>query len=272
MSQNGDFYIAHEEATPTEGVLLTKWSTIFGMKQGEINLSVGGIGHMFTADNDTRLMAQHQYPLIDRGSKGKIKVYDLVDYNNVELYTIENVQKDTLHVTPNRDKIVYIRTLPDSKNVRLIIQSVRDQNLLQEHANPPVGGVDARGVDAHIRVFYLDTCKIIAIFADPIENLLEKNKQTWPRLTQNGSYVVFFVVKKGLVQVGHIDSDHTIGRCYIHATPLSLGLRQNIVAIGADDGRRMLMEILDMSLKKGEAEKRVWFTSNLDLLFRNIIQ
>ena len=249
LSNNGDFVISHEEASPTEDVVLTMWLTDGGLEEKRIPAVTGGIGYMFTADNDSLLVAQHQYPLTEQGRKCTIKVYDLHD--NVELYTIENVLKDSLYVTPDTKTIVYVKTGADQSADKLVIQEARNPQLFRENVNLPIGRFNfssaaSRAVDTEIRAFDLKADKILATFTNPNEIMITKQNQTWPKITEDGQHVVFLILRKGVVQVGHIDSGQVIGRCFIHAVPLAVLVSANTVIVGADDGRIVLLEIFDV--------------------------
>ena len=73
---------------------------------------------------------------------------------------------------------------------------------------------------------------------------MNKDPKYRARITRDGKFAVWVKEQDGMLRVADIDSGNLVGEAFTHALPQSLEVSQdNVVAIGCDDGRIILLQI-----------------------------
>ena len=200
------------------------------------------------------MVTLQQYPQLYHGTKCTIHVYNL-DNDGNEVYKVSNFLKDVLFAIPNSTNILAIKTGEVSSEEvsdgnlhnTVIIDIGKNHTVSTSNMNPThlihfsCDGQTA--IDSTLRVFDIYSGSILQNFHTKYEDVKTKAKYR-ARITRDGKFAVWVKEQDGTLKVADIDSGNLVAEAFTHATPQSLEVSQdNVIAIGCDDGRIMLLQI-----------------------------
>lgn len=253
ISSNNKWIVTHQENSPTQDVEVKLWSLNNAVsEEGKFPIVEGGFAYIYFALHDRYIVFLKQYPQVNEGRECTILIYDLESKDKVK--EVQNILKDSLYVINNGTILLAVQTQSSTDNCNLLIFNLEKLAIERQigcNGAPPVGRMsfnakETRAIDVALRVFCLSTGKILAQFPDEMHNIIQKSMQTWPKMSACGNYVAWTVVEKAVVNIGHVETGQWVGQCFVHANPLALQISsKNVVLIGADDGRIMLLHLID---------------------------
>ena len=183
-----------------------------------------------------------------------IHVYNLHDDGN-EVYKQEGFLKDILFVIPNSQNIILIKTANstaqeafDAKLDDTVIMNISSNQITSTFkVNPTpllhLSSDGTRAIDSTLRVFDIVNGSVVQNFHATLENNDGVAKYR-AKITRDGKFAVWLNEQDGTLRVADVDSGEIIGEALTHALPQSLEVTEdNIIAIGCDDGRVMLLQI-----------------------------
>ena len=199
------------------------------------------------------MVTLQQYPQLYKGTKCTIHVYNL-DNDGNEVYKVGNFLKDVLFAIPNSTNILAIKTDASDKDAfdadlhkTVIIDISNNHTVSRNNMNPThlihFSCDGQRAIDSTLRVFDIYSGSILQNFHTKYEDIEYKAKYR-ARITRDGKFAVWVKEQDGTLKVADIDSGNLVAEAFTHATPQSLEVSQdNVIAIGCDDGRIMLLQI-----------------------------
>ena len=256
-SDSERYIVTHCEASISEDVAVQIWDLKSSVEVTKIKVKEGGFEQIYFADDDKLLILHQVYSRLESEGRNRLILICDVETGDV-IQEIDRILTSTLHVAPDRKHIIYVRCGSSESGDRLVTMKVSRTNgnqIIREHTTIPIGrrlffSRDAsRAIDLRVRCLDMIQDEVICDFNSHIF----KNQAMFPKITPNGSFAVWINSKESLINVGRIDRNNpqVIAQCYIHASPVSLGLysdeHEDLVIVGATDGRILLLNIVDPS-------------------------
>ena len=200
------------------------------------------------------LVTLQQYPQVNEGRQCRIHVYNL-RHNGTEVYNGEGFLKDIMFVIPNSTNILAIQTAAASSKEAfennldntVLIDVTRGEIVATNKCHPSLSlhfsSDGTRGIDRTLRVFDFTSGTILRDLHQELEDKGKVPKYR-SKISRDGQFAVWVTEQDGMLKVADIQSGQLIGKALVHALPQSLEVSENnIVAVGCDDGRIMLLQI-----------------------------
>lgn len=243
----GSQLVTHCEDDPSTGVEVAIWNVEDPPRKRKLlNSEVGGFSYLEYVNYDTMIAALQQYPQVKDGRDCKLRIF------NAE--TGEQV-----HVTPGIINISVVSSKPflflvkagDTDAENTLCEFDLDQlAIVKEHKVRPLGRLipnasGSHGVDVAIQVFDLKAGKILHCFGDVTKPNMRQNFEAYPRLNENGRFVVWMNTHEASVNLGNVETKSVVGKVFTHTMPLSIRITcDNTVVVGTDEGYIMLYNIV----------------------------
>ncbi len=251
-SHSGQLVVTYCDTSPTEDVELTIWNAMTGSRTKQVPLSQGGLSHMFFTSKDEYLVTLQQFPMLEDGRNCKVKVYDVK--NGKQVFMKEGLT-EAVYLIPKTTWVLVVESGSNPSSDSVVVIDVKSgQEKARHHMVPDtIATFDSKGelmADYKGYVIRVMTGELVANFSEHINH---KQVFTTPdassrRLSADGQFLVWLSVSEGLIKVGRVSSGLVIGECYAHTQPKCFEVMcNNTVSVGCDDGRIMILHIIDTS-------------------------
>ncbi len=201
------------------------------------------------------LVTLQQYPQLYEGRQCTIHAYNLENEGN-EIFKLEGFLKDVLFIIPDTTTLLAVQTsrvcakeaFANNLDDTVIIEATTGTILNKNKMNPMhllhLSNDGKRGIDGTLRVFDLSTFSVLHDFQERYQDTGARKYKYRAKITRDGKFAVWITEHDAMLKVADVETGQLVGEALTHALPHTIEVSDNnVVAVGCDDGRIMLLEI-----------------------------